>query len=113
VHNHGFALVRQLLTILSRPSSLIADRATVRSGGIYPSATYGRSWPEPATSPSEDAFEYDVRDEAKNNHSAHDPRNLLSAGSWIISGYSDHGLPTDSCFTAIESPGDDISAASH
>jgi hypothetical protein len=47
VHNHGFALVRQFLTILSRrrPSSLAADRATVRFGGIYPSAAYVRSWP--------------------------------------------------------------------
>lgn len=42
MRNHGFALVRQFLTILSRrrPSSLAADRATVRFGGIYPSAAY-------------------------------------------------------------------------
>jgi hypothetical protein len=45
VHNHGFALVRQFLAILSCPSSLVADRATVRFRGIYPSAAYGRSWP--------------------------------------------------------------------
>jgi hypothetical protein len=47
MHNHGFALVRQFLTILSRPSSLAADRATVRFGGIYPSAAYVH-WPTAA-----------------------------------------------------------------
>jgi len=48
VHNHGFASVRQFLTILSCPSSLVADRATVRFRGIYPGATYGRGWPATA-----------------------------------------------------------------
>jgi hypothetical protein len=52
MHNHGFALVRKFLTILSRPSSLVADRATVRFGGIYPSAAYSRSWPNPGICPT-------------------------------------------------------------
>ena len=45
--NHGFALVRQFVTILSCPSSLVADYATVRFRGIYPIAAYGRSWTKP------------------------------------------------------------------
>ena len=45
VHNHGFALVRRFLTILSCPGSLVADSATVRFRGIYPSAACGHSWP--------------------------------------------------------------------
>ena len=45
VHNHGFASIGQVLTILSRPGSLVADRAIVRLGGIYPSVACGRDWP--------------------------------------------------------------------
>lgn len=45
MHNRGFALIRQFHTTLSHPSSLAANRAAVRIGGIYTGAAYGRSWP--------------------------------------------------------------------
>jgi hypothetical protein len=79
----------------------------------YEAAPNGRSWPDLATSSSKDAFEYDVRNETNSDHSARCPRNPLSAGLWIVSGYSDHGLPIDSRFTAVKSLGNAILAGLH